>query len=129
MQHPPGGTEHFSPGVVMMVMGDVNAPMQVATVGSQQHTEYVDRSTAVELKQWLNDVRQQVPNLPDDQRDDATAQIETAEAQLKANRPSRSVLQTTVGSLLDLLRGGVKIGVAAETQQMIRHLIEHPPQF
>ena len=129
MQHPEHGTEHFSGSVVLTVMGDVNAPMQVATVQSQQYTEYIDQSIAAELRRWLDGAREQIPNLPANQRDDASAQIETAEAQLKATRPSRLVLKAAVRTLLGILRGGIQTGVATGTEDAIKHFIEHSPLF
>jgi hypothetical protein len=108
-------------------MGNVNAPMQVANIQSHQQVEYISQAALGDLRRWLDDVRPQVANLPEDQRDDASAQIESAEAQLKARRPSRQVLGAAIGTLLGTLRAGLQTGVAAGAEDAIKHLIEHPP--
>lgn len=127
IQRPDQGTEHFPGTVVLTVMGDVNAPMQVANIQSHQQVEYISQAALGDLRRWLDDVRRQVANLPEDQRDDASAQIESAEAQLKARRPSRQVLGAAIGTLLGTLRAGLQTGVAAGAEDAIKHFIEHPP--
>jgi len=109
LETPDEPTEHFPPISVFQNYGTmIGSPVQQATVQSQQSVQQTI-TPPPELGQLLAELRDALDrlDLPDAQRDELRADVETAQAQVGSPRPKRSILAECLGSIRRVLEGAV----------------------
>lgn len=121
LEQPDHATENFAPFNLIHVNQMIHSQIQQGTAGSTQQQTALDEaaiSTIVTLVAQLRDVL--IPKLEGSDRQEAQAQIETIESQLKSPRPRRLVVIESLRTLRNLAENML----AGATLQAILHHFE-----
>jgi hypothetical protein len=105
LEAPQQGTEHFPPAANVMVINQmIGSQVQQGALGSQQLGTF-NEPNRDQLRAVAELLRTILPNLglDDDDRQEAEAELSTAEAQLGSNRPKWNIIKASFGRVAALL--------------------------
>jgi hypothetical protein len=126
-------TAHFPAFNTVTITGDVrNAQIQVGTVQSQQHGQFITADQAKELAAWVKEVETRLPEigLGSDDLADVMAQLATISAQLQSPKPRHATLTASAGAIKGLLEtAAAATAVAPPALQSIQFLLAHFPRL
>jgi hypothetical protein len=130
LDNPDQGTEHFPPAGNVILIGQVyGSQIQQGTVGSQQHASFNEpdrgqlQAAAEQLRTLLPDL-----GLNDDDRQEAEAELGTAEIQLGSNRPKWDIIKASFHRLTNLVeRASVVATRSVELSQALDTLHKQLP--
>jgi hypothetical protein len=105
LEAPDRGTEHFPPAANVIVIGQMyGSQVQQGSVASQQHGSFNEpnrdqlRAVAEQLRTMLPDL-----GLDEEDRQEAEAELGTAEIQLGSNRPKWDIIKASFGRVAALV--------------------------
>jgi hypothetical protein len=126
LSQPDRPTEHFSPAINVIHIGQMTSQIQQGTVGSvqNQQVQSVGEADITELARFVEEVKRARGDLPGgaDAGADLDAQLATIEAQMRSPKPHRAVLKAAGGVLLEILKSASG-STAAELVKRIPSLL------
>lgn len=108
-------TTYFPPVVnILHVQNMVGSQIQQGTHNSAQ-TQSVALSDLDSIKNLIENLKSGLPNIPltAEQKNEADAEVQTVEAQLKSSKPKISILQESLKTLRNLIKGVAGNALAA----------------
>lgn len=112
LSSPAEPTEYFPPvNVVNNIMnvtgGITGSQIQQSTKNSTQVINNIDSTESEDIKEFIQLVKEKLPELELDQQSkkDVEAEIHTIEAQLKSSKPKKTIINTCLQALRDILVG------------------------
>ncbi len=126
-------TAHFPAYNSVTFTGDVkNAQIQVGTIQSQQHGQFIEADQREQVVEWVEQVTTRLPEIalaPDDLAD-VRAQLATLSAQLASPKPRQATLAAGATAIKGVLEAAAAAAtVAPSAAGAIQFLLTHFPHF
>jgi hypothetical protein len=118
---PNASTRYFPPVInILNIESVVGSQIQQGTHGSVQ-TQTVTTNEVAAIRVLLDGLKEKLSELPfnDPQRSEATAEIQTIEAQLSSSKPKPAILRESLRTLRNLLEGIASNALAAPLLAML----------
>jgi len=127
LSHPQKPTEHFPPVVnILNVQQMFGSQIQQGTSQSSQ-TFTLQATDLKSIQDFIARLKLQLPNLnlPNDVRQEATADVSTIEAQLTSTKPKSGIVRESLSSLRTILEGAAGDIVASGLASQIPALLAY----
>lgn len=106
LSDPTSATQYFPPAANIILIGQaINSPIQQASPGSTQTTSVITNDVAM-IKDFTSALVAVIDQLglSDAMNTDLRAEINTTDSQLNSSKPKKSIIKTSLTSILDILR-------------------------